>query len=375
MKDAAGVETGSATRGVTAKQNNTLPVDMSTASLPVSPKGDASSPISEESRCSAGGKAARAKSSGLTMQLESARRHAPGAPPLSAAAVASAQAQVLRDAADARIVNLRRKGRHTVVQERNIAQAPIFKVQSNDAPAPVSTLHGGTIKQVMGKQLTMRDSRMFSRIVTAWIKQGCQESGRAQISLSELARALGMADGGRQLAAMKDGLRRLAGALFESHLSDSTGTQWTAGWHLIDAYMWQDAAHGIDEGWVRLGDEMQQLIRAGHFSYMNSRTWDAIAAKDEVAGRLYELLLSYRLPSKFRVFDVTDDESRHDLAPLKELLGLDWDAERNIVGRLRQACKAIMEHDATLRLSVAKGTTTGHWNLVAMKVGPQRLAA
>jgi len=57
---------------------------------------------------------------------------------------------------------------------------------------------------------------------------------------------------------------------------------------------------GPGRGWAMLSEEVANLLRQGSITYLHAPTWDAIAAQDEIAGRLWSFLEAEQLAQGHR---------------------------------------------------------------------------
>ena len=261
------------------------------------------------------------------------------------------------------------KGPDTLGHETNLARAPLWEVRSRavqlELIAP-SILYGHQFRQVAGQRVTVSDQRLFAEITTGYVRSGCREDRRVPFSLGWAAKVLGYGTlGGETRRLVRSSLSRLRSVTVESALREPGGHETVAGWGLVDRYLTTTRGGGL--GSVTLSEEVARLLRAGSVTYLHGPTWDAIAAQDAVAGRLWTFLEAEEVSHgrRYSLFAGPQnglDEERN-MPAVADLLRLDWSKRRNVADRVRQACEVIRDHDPRYTLSLVKGRGLGMWRL------------
>lgn len=270
---------------------------------------------------------------------------------------------------------LQATGPATLGHETNLARVPLWDVRARPLQLSLiapTVLYGRQFRQVAGAALTVADQRLYAELTTRYIREGCPASRRVAFSLGEAARALGHASlGGETRRLVRQSLVRLKGVTIESALRDPDGHEELMGWGLLDWY--RTTTRGGGRGWAALSEQIAYLIRRGSVTYLHAPTWDAIAGRDEIAGRLWsfleaESLVTIRRYQLFASPPGTVAEERN-LPAISELLRLDWAKRAEVAKRVRRALAVIADTDPRYQVTLVKGKQLGMWRLEAARSG------
>jgi len=268
---------------------------------------------------------------------------------------------------------LRRLGPRTLGHETNLARAPLWDARARPVQLSLvapTVLYGQQFRQVAGARLTVTDQRLFAELTTRFVRDDCPETRRVPFSLGEAARLLGHESlGGKQRQIVKQSLARMRSVTVESALRSPDGHETVIGWGLIDRYL--TTTRGGGRGSAKLSEEVAALLRAGSVTYLHAPTWDAIAAADEIAGRLWAFLEAENLGSgwRYQLFAAAPDGIAEDrnMPAIAELLRLDWAQRKKVAWRVKQACAVICDIDPRYRLELIKSKAVGMWRLDAAR--------
>ena len=270
---------------------------------------------------------------------------------------------------------LQATGPATLGHETNLARVPLWDVRARPLQLSLiapTVLYGRQFRQVAGAALTVADQRLYAELTTRYIREGCPANRRVAFSLGEAARALGHASlGGETRRLVRQSLVRLKGVTIESALRDPDGHEELMGWGLLDWY--RTTTRGGGRGWAALSEQIAYLIRRGSVTYLHAPTWDAIAGRDEIAGRLWsfleaESLVTIRRYQLFASPPGTVAEERN-LPAISELLRLDWAKRAEVAKRVRRALAVIADTDPRYQVALVKGKQLGMWRLEAARSG------
>lgn len=269
-------------------------------------------------------------------------------------------------------LQLRQKGPQTLGHETNLARAPLWGVRERTVQLamPNVMLYHVPFRQKAGAPLTVADQRLLAELTTAYVRDGCPKDRRVTFSLTEAARILGLDSmGGRQRQLVRQSLARLCSVTLESATRLPDGSEAVLMWGLLDKAFIRQPRTGPGRGWAMLSEELAQLLRQGSVTYLHAPTWDAIAAQDEIAGRLWSFLEAEQLGRGYRyqLFAAApgDISEQRNMPAITELLRLDWAVRRNAAARIQRACTVIARTDRRYQLTVVKGRASGMWRLDA----------
>lgn len=284
------------------------------------------------------------------MQSDGAAPAADGAPPVT--------------------LRLLSKGQDTVGHETNLARAPLWSPTRSmptqlDLLAP-TVLYGREFRQITGKPPTVGDQRLLAELCTLWVRLGCAEDRVVSFSLRDAARYLGYESvGGKTIRLVEASINRLMGCTVQWTVRTPDGETHAEKWHLLEKTKSTTGGGGLY--WARLSAEVAAILRSGSVTFMHAPTWDAIAASDEVAGRLWSFLEAEQLDS-FRRYHLFagppgGPDMERNLPAIADLLRLQWERKK-VAARVREACAVIRGIDARYAvLQVVKATGTGMWRL------------
>lgn len=240
---------------------------------------------------------------------------------------------------------LRAKGPQTLGHETNLARAPLWDVRERAVQLgiPNLVLYGVPFRQTAGKPLTVSDQRLFAELTTAYVRDGCPDHRRVPFSLTEAARILGHESiGGRARDLVRQSLTRLRSVTLESAARFPDGGDALLVWGLIDKALIARPRTGPGRGWAMVSEEVANLLRQGSITYLHAPTWDAIAAQDEIAGRLWSFLEAEQLAHghRYQLFAAPVDgiAEERNMPAITELLRVHWAVRRNATARVKRAC-------------------------------------
>ena len=268
---------------------------------------------------------------------------------------------------------LREKGQETLGHETNLARAPLWDVRARplqlDLIAP-TVLYGRQFRQVAGKTLTVADQRLYAELTTRYVREGCPANRRVAISLGDAARVLGHPSlGGETRRLIRDSLLRLKSVVVESALRDTDGTEELMGWGLIDWY--RTTTRGGGRGSVAISEQIAYLLQRGSVTYLHAPTWDAIAARDQVAARLWSFFEAENLMTlrRYQLFAAAPGRiaEERNLPAIADLLRLDWSGRSQVAKRVRRALAVVAATDSRYQLDLIKGRLTGMWRVEAVR--------
>jgi len=270
---------------------------------------------------------------------------------------------------------LQATGPATLGHETNLARVPLWDVRARPLQLSLiapTVLYGRQFRQVAGAALTVADQRLYAELTTRYIREGCPASRRVAFSLGEAARALGHASlGGETRRLVRQSLVRLKGVTIESALRDPDGHEELMGWGLLDWY--RTTTRGGGRGWAALSEQIAYLIRRGSVTYLHAPTWDAIAGRDEIAGRLWSFLEAESLVTirRYQLFASPPGAvaEERNLPAIAELLRLDWAKRAEVAKRVRRALAVIADTDPRYQVTLVKGKQLGMWRLEAARSG------
>lgn len=283
---------------------------------------------------------------------------------------------------------LRAKGEDTLGHETTLARAPPFwpqrAVQLDLLASPM--LYARPFRQSAGSPLTTADQRLLAEFTTHWLRAGAPANRTVPYTLASAARILGQADpGGKNRRIVRASLVRLASCLLESALRIQRADGVEAppslavedapvyAWHLLSNFLLPSST-GNRPGSVTISEEIAYLLRTGSVTYLHAPTWDAIAAQDELAARLWCFLEAEDLTRgwHYQLFPAPPGQValERNLPAIAELLRIDqWSKRRNVAERVRELCTVISTADPRYQLELVKGKGVGMWRL---DVGPRR---
>jgi len=270
---------------------------------------------------------------------------------------------------------LQATGPATLGHETNLARVPLWDVRARPLQLSLiapTVLYGRQFRQVAGAALTVADQRLYAELTTRYIREGCPANRRVAFSLGEAARALGHASlGGETRRLVRQSLVRLKGVTIESALRDPDGHEELMGWGLLDWY--RTTTRGGGRGWAALSEQIAYLIRRGSVTYLHAPTWDAIAGRDEIAGRLWSFLEAESLVTirRYQLFASPPGAvaEERNLPAIAELLRLDWAKRAEVAKRVRRALAVIADTDPRYQVTLVKGKQLGMWRLEAARSG------
>jgi hypothetical protein len=280
-------------------------------------------------------------------------------------------------------VDLRATGPDTVGHETNLARAPLWHAKSRvvqlDLLGP-TVLYSREFRQVAGTPLTLADQRLFAEFTTEYLRAECPEHRRIPFSLGEGARLLGAHTvGGNTRQLVQASLTRLRSCTIKSAVryrgNDGQIHEDVVIWGLLDSA--RTTTRGGGRGTVTLSEQVAELLQKGSITLLHAPTWDAIAAEDELAARLWCFLEAEDLPRgwNYQLFPAPPGETAQErnLPAVAELLRIDhWSKRRNVADRVRAICQVISAADPRYQLDLAKGKTPGMWRLEVGPRGPHR---
>jgi hypothetical protein len=295
---------------------------------------------------------------------------------------------------------LRSKGPETLAQETNLLRMPLWWARERavqlDLLAP-TIVYGHEFRQVSGPPLTVTDQRLFTELTTAYILNGCPDHFGVPFSLRAACRWLGWADGGRQLALIRESLERLAAARFQAAFHVPSGdtppgeegnpkphraAQIDHNWGLVQEWataVASDEAEQDSIGVVFLTRRIVRQILADNVTFLNGPTWSRVAAHDRMAALLWTFLEAERLPWRYQLFANRPGQSialAHNMPAIAEFLHIDdWSRRRHVRERVAEACKVIEAEDKRYQLAVEDGQLRGMYTLTARRVPHQGAVA
>jgi hypothetical protein len=181
---------------------------------------------------------------------------------------------------------------------------------------------------------------------------------RVPVSLGEIARWLGAREvGGKNRSLALAGLERLNRARFSSRLLLPTAGGPTIslvkGWGLIDGFA--AFTHGRGRGWVTLSQHLAGLLMAGSVVLLDRWTLEELFERSRLATRLWVWLEGERVPMHpVALFASREGEppAARRMPAVADLLLLRERRRRNVVARIRSACRVIERVDPRSRLEV-----------------------
>lgn len=178
--------------------------------------------------------------------------------------------------------------------------------------------------------------------------------------------------GGSTRKQVVDSLTRLRSVTLHSAARFPGGSDNVLIWGLVDRARIRQPRTGPGRGWAMLSEEVAHLLRQGSVTYLHGPTWDAIAAQDEIAARLWSFLEAEQLAGGFRyqLFAAPLDGivEERNMPAITELLRVNWVVRRNAAARVKRACAVIARIDSRYRLAVVPGKGKGMWRLEARRV-------
>lgn len=279
---------------------------------------------------------------------------------------------------------LRSSGPRTLGHETNLARAPLWAARARavqlDLLGP-TVLYGREFRQVAGEALTLADQRLFAQLTTNYVRDNYPANRRVPFSLGEGARVLGHHDvGGEQRRLVQASLARLRSCTIKSAVrfvdDDGALHEDVLVWGLLDSA--RTTTRGGGRGLVTLSEQVAQLLAAGSVTLLHAPTWDAIAAEDELAARLWCFLEAEDLRRgwHYQLFAGPPAQAAEErnMPAISELLRIDgWSERRRVAQRVRSICTAITDIDPRYHLELAKGKEPGMWRLDVGPRGPHRV--
>lgn len=271
---------------------------------------------------------------------------------------------------------LRALGRDTLAHETNLARMALWTVQDRPVQGDLfaSVLYGRPFRIVSRQRPTVADQRLYCALTDLFVREGCPEDRRVPFSLGWAARMLGHQStpddiGGNDRRLIRRSLARLRSVTLETVVR-AGGEESALIFGLMDKALTTTAGGG--KGWALLSTELAHLLRQGSVTFMSSKTWDAIRAQDQLAGRLWTFFEAESLTTIWRYSLFAAPPGRvaeeRNMPAIAELLGLDWSAPRaQVARRVRQALAVIAQADNRYHLALVKGSLPGMWRVEAVK--------
>jgi len=266
-----------------------------------------------------------------------------------------------------------RTGSSTLGHETNLLRAPLWETRPRplqlDLIAP-SILYGREFHQVAGATLTLADQRLYAELTNRYVRAGCPDHRRVEISLGEAARILGHTSlGGVNRQLVREALIRLRSVTVESAMRAPDGHEEVMGWGLIDWY--RTTTRGGGRGSLAISQQIAYLLNRGSVTFLHAPTWDAIAAEDALAGRLWSFLEAENLISerRYQLFAAPPGQiaEARNLPAIAELLRLHWAARSQVAKRVRRALTVIAASDSRYQVALVRGKREGMWRLEALR--------
>ncbi|MGH7750685.1 MAG: hypothetical protein ACREQ5_38830, partial [Candidatus Dormibacteria bacterium] len=263
-------------------------------------------------------------------------------------------------------------GPRTLSQDVALARSPVWHLVSRTLTPDDLVNPSGPLVRVAGPSLTVGDQRVFAELFTSWARRGFPSDHKVSFAITDLARALALQHkGGKQYALVRDSLRRLTSAVFaevrpDGRYESEVGAALLADYHTRSRPGTPSSA--------TLNERTAANLLRHPLTYLDAPTWDAIMVRDALAARMWVWLEGERIRDEWRwsLFPSGREPVALGLEPpaprtttVAHLLTIHtWSRRRNIVERVRQAARVIVEVDSRYELAVEQSVTdTGNYVL------------
>ena len=256
-------------------------------------------------------------------------------------------------------------GSRTLSQDVALARSPIWHLVSRTLTPDDLVNPSGPLVRVAGPSLTIGDQRVFAELFTSWARRGFPSDHRVSFAIGDLASALALQHkGGKQYALVRASLRRLTSAVFadvqpDGRYESEVGAALLADYHTRSRPGTPSSA--------TLNERTAASLLRHPLTYLDGPTWDAIMSRDYLAARLWVWLEGERIRDEWRwsLFPSGREPvvlglapPAHRTSPIAHLLTIDtWSRRRNIVERVRQAARVVVEVDSRYDLAVEQSVT------------------